>query len=149
MASHNGETSSLSDPAWWKFRNLKRDALVFDDGDVVIEIGDGPHDIMVLHSSLLKQHSHWFACNLSGNWSAAEEEVIIDGRSRKIWRFDMYFDRETQLALLKTKVCYVLFQMSLLIFASSQRVSIRSVAYHPSPLQTIGTKVTTLSGHQI
>ena len=82
---------------------LRDDALVFEGGNVVIDLGVGREGIMVVHSEILAQHSDWFEAAFSNRWNTVD---AIDTResSERVWLMEPVFDFETRQALLKFKV---------------------------------------------
>lgn len=80
---------------------LKDDALVFDHGDVLIRLGNGPDSIVFVHSEKLKQ-SPVFEAMFSKEWNFGKQKD--PGTGEFLWEFDLMFDRETQLAPLVRKV---------------------------------------------
>lgn len=84
---------------------IKTNELVFQSGDIIIETGDGRQDVFLVHSSVLKEKSMWFAAVLKDVWTNPAE-INFGNKKRQLWRLKLYFDRESQMGLLQSAVRY-------------------------------------------
>lgn len=102
-SSSNISTATLITSACAKMSSCRYnipEELVYKGGNVLIHTGTKNSGVFLVHSAVLRRNSHFFDVALSGIWMKPVK-LIINGIVRKVRGFDMFFDYDTQLPLLK------------------------------------------------
>jgi hypothetical protein len=77
----------------------------YEGGDVMIQTSHDPSGLMLVHSHVLSEGSEYFRAMFAGcGWTKSRTVRAADGGARKVWRLEMFFDRETALCLLTDDV---------------------------------------------
>ena len=91
------------------FLETSGQSFVFEGGDVISRTSTKPSGIFVVHKDVLSSCSEYFSALFSQRWEQRPHCTLrgdLGGDEAKmhVYEFDLYFDMETKLSLLKKKV---------------------------------------------
>lgn len=70
------------------------------NGDVIVQLSNKDEDLLLVHSDVLRKHSHCLACYLSHRWQMQATAQDKDGSKKQYWRLKLWYDADLGLAVL-------------------------------------------------
>lgn len=74
-----------------------------------IKLSENPEDVYTLHGVVLALHSPFFKASLSERWAESGDTALITPGSSIRWRYELKFDKNSNLAILTREVSGTIF----------------------------------------